>query len=326
MKKIVLLLAVISAMVSCKTDFDTIAPYKEVMVVYGLLNPNDTIQYVRIGKAYLGEGNALIMAQQSDSINYADVLEVTLDRIQNGNVISYPALTRDTMPKDDGTFSGVNIVYSFPHRIDTTGSEYKLTVHNTKTGLIVSSTTGIVENTTNDNGYSGIETPVTSLLVKFADPGQLLIKFKPDRLAAAYNVALRFYYKDSASSVYEIKSFDWDLGDQVVANANSDITYSPTKRDFFSVAMANILPDNDKWRHIETNFDIVITGITQETYTYITLTNPSAGITQDHPFYSNIENGVGLFSSRNNKRMTGYNMKSIPADTLRANIPGINWY
>src|SRR5204862_7713213 len=74
---------------SCSTDFSVEAPYKETMVIYGLLNPdtmNGKVQYIRISKAYLGEGNALIMAQERDSVNYADILDVNLERIDaNGN-------------------------------------------------------------------------------------------------------------------------------------------------------------------------------------------------------------------------------------------------
>ena len=114
MKKAFLLLSAVVFINSCKTDFDTIAPYKEVMVVYGLLNPNETTQYIRISKAYLGEGNALVMAQQGDSINYADVLTVTMDRVLNGNTISSTTLTRDTILTDDGIFSPSAIVYAYP--------------------------------------------------------------------------------------------------------------------------------------------------------------------------------------------------------------------
>jgi len=61
---------------SCSTDFNTTAPYKEIMVVYGLLNPVDQTQYIRVGKAYLGEGNSIVMAQQKDSINFPRLFPV----------------------------------------------------------------------------------------------------------------------------------------------------------------------------------------------------------------------------------------------------------
>src|SRR6187200_3718731 len=87
---------------SCSTDFDTIADYKEITVVYGLLNPYDSNEVlIRVNKAYLGEGNALIMAQQQDSINYAHALDVTLEKITNGVVTATYTLHPYTgIPKD----------------------------------------------------------------------------------------------------------------------------------------------------------------------------------------------------------------------------------
>src|ERR1044072_3856815 len=55
---------------SCSTDIDLLENYKPITVVYGLLDVHDNVQYIKINKAFLGEGNALVMAQQSDSINY----------------------------------------------------------------------------------------------------------------------------------------------------------------------------------------------------------------------------------------------------------------
>ncbi|MBK8876748.1 MAG: hypothetical protein IPN13_23830 [Bacteroidetes bacterium] len=39
---------------ACDNDIDLLAPYKEIGVVYGLINPKDTVQYVRIQRAFLG--------------------------------------------------------------------------------------------------------------------------------------------------------------------------------------------------------------------------------------------------------------------------------
>ena len=36
---------------ACKTDFDINAPWKESAIVYGILNQNDTIHYIKVNKA-----------------------------------------------------------------------------------------------------------------------------------------------------------------------------------------------------------------------------------------------------------------------------------
>ena len=97
---------------SCKNDFDVIDDYKETTIVYSLLNFKDTSQYIRIQKAFLGEGNAYLMAQQSDSI-YPDTSDfiVTLQKINNGTAIdSFIRFSPVTgIQKEEGLFT------NFPH-------------------------------------------------------------------------------------------------------------------------------------------------------------------------------------------------------------------
>ena len=42
---------------SCETDFNVNADWEEVMVVYGLLDQSQDKQYIRVNKAFLGDGN-----------------------------------------------------------------------------------------------------------------------------------------------------------------------------------------------------------------------------------------------------------------------------
>ena len=98
MKKI--LFAVISAITvfGCKTDFPVNAPYKPIMVIYGLLNANADTQFVRIQKAFQNENiDALIVAGNADSIYYDDRLQVFL--LSNLNKTDSIFLKRTIIPK-----------------------------------------------------------------------------------------------------------------------------------------------------------------------------------------------------------------------------------
>ena len=103
----------ILAFSSCKTDVDLIAPYEEIMVVYGVLNPADSVQYIRINKAFLGEGNAYQFAQVPDSFQYGDILDVKLERYKNNNMIGTINLERfEGSALDTGIFaSSPNYLY-----------------------------------------------------------------------------------------------------------------------------------------------------------------------------------------------------------------------
>ena len=70
--KLVLFVAVFSTLFSCKNTLEVNAPWKETTVVYGLLNVHDTVQYIKINKAFLGNGNEMSFAKVADSINYGN--------------------------------------------------------------------------------------------------------------------------------------------------------------------------------------------------------------------------------------------------------------
>ena len=73
---------------SCETDIDTTAEWKDISVVYGLFDQRDSVQYIKINKAFLGEGDALLFAKENDSINYPFPLNVWVEEWdENGDKV-----------------------------------------------------------------------------------------------------------------------------------------------------------------------------------------------------------------------------------------------
>ena len=60
MKYILQILLLLSFITACETDFDVNAPYQDITIVYGILDIDDSISYVKINKAFLGEGDAIV--------------------------------------------------------------------------------------------------------------------------------------------------------------------------------------------------------------------------------------------------------------------------
>src|SRR5688572_28610592 len=108
MKKLFFILSAFAlALFSCRNDFAVNEDWKETMVIYGLLNPGDTAQYIKINKAFLGEGNALVMAGEFDSVNYTqDEISAVLERWNGSTWLQTIPLFKDTLiPKDTGVFA-----------------------------------------------------------------------------------------------------------------------------------------------------------------------------------------------------------------------------
>jgi hypothetical protein len=110
MKKNSLLFALLLSLIavnSCTTDFEVYTPPKEVRVVYGVLNPDSKVQFIRIARAYQIEGDALVYAAENDLSLKG--LTVTL----KGDGKTWTASEVDTLPKEPGTFNSVQTVYGF---------------------------------------------------------------------------------------------------------------------------------------------------------------------------------------------------------------------
>ena len=91
---------------SCETDFDVNAEWDDVTIVYGLLDPNNEIQLIKINKAYLGAGDAIQMASVSDSLNYTPSdLDVKLYRIKSLGFGQYDTLS--SVEKRPSSFSTI---------------------------------------------------------------------------------------------------------------------------------------------------------------------------------------------------------------------------
>jgi len=295
-----LLLAAAMLYSSCSTDFNTAAPYKETMVIYGLLNSSDSTQYIRISKAYLGEGNSLIMAQQKDSIYYGDILDVKLLRMTNGVLAQTIPLTRDTtVPKNPGIFAApYQVVYKCTTPVAGSGSTYKLVVHNNQTGLTAESETNMVDSVRT-------EVPQT---VDFTSPIQYTVRLDAVTNGWVYNATFRFRYKEVnlVSGQTTSKYVDWNLGDDVNGESGLAILeYTRLYRpDLYRIIGQTLSPvDTNVIRRIIDSppIEIVATAATENMYIYSQLTQPSFGIVQERPTFSNIDNGIGLFSSRNVK-------------------------
>jgi hypothetical protein len=102
-----LLVGLLGAAWGCSTDFEVYAPEKEIRSVYCVLNPRDTVQYVRIAKAYQVRGDAIAYAGANDF----SVTGLTV-KLKAGNK-TWTATEVPNFPKEPGTFLATHTVYRF---------------------------------------------------------------------------------------------------------------------------------------------------------------------------------------------------------------------
>ncbi len=290
----------LTAFWSCSEDIDLTAPYEETMAVYGFLNPNDSLQYIRISKAFLGDGNVYVMAQQQDSVNYGNILDVKMERIFNNVVAETFSLTRvDTIAKDSGTFYYPGQVFYVTNRIiREDGSKYRLVVRNTQTGYEVRSTTSIIPDI-------NVNVPSPSD-ADFATRLPITYNYPSTANARIHDLDIIFRYREiETSGAVSFHAVVIPFTEKLTgANPFGPIEFQYFRPDFFITLGLEIpvrpgvtrrvdgLPTGQK--AIEYRFYCG----SDDLYTYYQLTRPSDGIVQERPLFTTIENGVGLFTSR----------------------------
>lgn len=303
MKRITFVIAAILAVLltACETDVDIIGDYEDTTVVYGLLN-QDSNTFIKVNKAFLGQGNALIMAKIEDSSLYSQNLNVLMEEWDEDNMLRTITL-HDTVidNKEEGVFyNPYQMLYHTDAQLNDEYS-YKLRVQVGDTKE-VTATTNLVNN-------FGIIRPIAGGdFVKFLEDSHVanVVEWTLDRNAKVFEVLIRFNYKEKSTGQDTIlRKMDWYLGSITINNQSigSDLEVNYFASDFYELCMERIPYDDpakeqNVSKRLPVNVEFIFSVAAEEFATYLQVNGPSNSIVQDRPQYTNIENGIGLFSSR----------------------------
>lgn len=300
MKKILFAFLLSCCIYGCSTDFDINAGWEDITVVYCLLNQNDSVHYVKINKAFLGDGNALTMASNPDSCTYGNDLEVSMEEwINNVQTQIWYLDTTTIYNKETGIFyNPEQVVYRFYGFLDTLdqNTKYKLNIKNKKTGKLIYSQTPLVHT------FSIIK-PSAGQTAVFHSTNVYPVKWYSGVNGKLYQVLIRFNYweKNITSGDSTKLSIDWILGsfNSVGIQGNEEMTTSYSGDAFFRYLSDQIPNTPNVIRHLAVpNVEFIFTVAADEFYTYMEVNKPTSGIVQEKPEYTNISNGIGIFSSR----------------------------
>lgn len=296
---------------ACSTDVDLYADYKDITVVYGLMDYNMDTNYVKINKAFLGPGNAYDIALIADSCNYPNKLDARIIEYRaSASGTNYQAtrtLELDTITihdKETGLFYAPDqLVYYTAKRLNKNTSQYKYQyeLQIDRGDTILSGTTDIVGG---DAFY--IETKPLSFATDIGT-----VKWYKCPNAAIYEVVVNFYFTELNLNTNDSveRCMTWSLGTYPLStlteeNGKYSVSY---KSDLFYSNLASFLGDDT----LNINVDRIVKdpclGVSiaaggEELYNFISVNGPSSSIVQTIPEYTNISGGgYGVFSSRVSK-------------------------
>ncbi len=356
MRNLFLLLAISVVFMSCEEDFDLLTEYTDQTVIYSFLEhkdpwiPTRDTHFVVVNKAFLGEANVYDMAAVADSVNYKnyDEIEVTLQRIKNINPDSdtldskiYLEYTKHY--KDSGAFSRDNNIvfyttknlmnyqdmniYPFPNPDES--YYYKLSVKKPGQKEVYATTKmirGLHEGRPLDlppsNRYIDMVSTVPNFTYK--------VEFQSNVDARLYQFKIRVYYYEKRTDGHIYLDYV-DYNHPLLATTNKvqakpeELQVNVVPLAFFS-SIQRALSDTSgvEWRipkmlsksGLTESHALMFALGSQETYVYNQVTQPSFGIVQERPTYTNITNGLGLFTSKWNYKRGNFKLRGRTIDSL----------
>ena len=288
-------------LISCETDFNVNADWQEVTILYALLDQNSETQFIKINKAFLGQDDALAMASISDSSNFnPNDLLVKIHKLKQSNFGSfdtlpdYRILSDTVVIKDEGLFpTDNNIIYTFSDSLFLSNDfTYLITVENITTGNLVSANTELV------NGFS-FKTNLTYNFGFYNEnngfSNKTLSWYKANN-GEIYQLDLIFNFLEIIGNDTINKSVVWSK--PLVEYVGSDLMISTFEGDEFFNKLENSIDINTNVVRTFVDLNVRMTVGTEDLYTYINVNQPFSTIVQERPSFTNINNGIGLFSSR----------------------------
>ncbi len=318
MKKIFFALFALTAVIlsSCSNKVELYNNDGDTTVVYALLDAYADTNFFKITKSFVG--NVSEQAYNYDANNYKyDEIDVTLTGVfkDSGNT---QTITLDTIskwiPYDENAqfYSGCWQRYYYTTKTLSEGEEYELDILRKEDGVTVSATT----KTINEFIYQKPASPY----IGFSDlpTGTAFVEWRVNQFpykstAAYFEVTGYFHYKELMPGTIDTvaRSMKWSLGSGEADNLYNTSTNMPYYVISYTPSALYTLLENDDYlknnspvgvqRWFE-DFEFSVSATGNDLYNYYLVTNSASAI-QDVPNYTNVENGMGIMSSRVTKSL-----------------------
>lgn len=296
-RKILTLGLCVALLAGCKTKFSVNGEYKEMPVVHFLLNQGESYHFLKLNKTFLKEGNAYEYAQDP-SMSYFDNVVATVQEIGGLNRTWTLQDTTITNKKNGVFYAPDQKLYYFVASDLNEDASYRLKIDIDNGAHIVKGQTQLVkglditypknlvaldfaENDVNANGYK-----TASVSYKLGD-------------GAIFKTQISVNYIEYTSSGQEKKSVLWDLGTKTRSDISTPTTTISANGELFYQFLEKKIGTNpDVIKRTLESIDIVLTAGSEDLYTYMLTNKPTSSLAQSKPTYSNLEGGLGIFSSR----------------------------
>ncbi len=300
---------------ACDNSLDLNAEWQDIPIVYGLISASAENQYIRVEKAFLDAARpAAEIAVIPDSIYYAN-LKVSIVNLDNNEEFDLVEIdgNDEGLPREDGAFAdSPNILYKITSEsMDLSpGQNLELQIDRGENKASVTANTTVIDT---------VIITLPNNRVNFSYTNNFRVQWFPKSTGnepSIYDVGMQINYSEEliddpdADEVY--KSLFWLISKNV-----SDTEVLRLGREFYVFLDNNLQPDPNVRRTFR-GIDVVIDAGGEEILDYTRVGQANLGITasQEIPFYTNLSEGRGIFSSRNRQVEKGVLLSPIAKDSL----------
>lgn len=308
----------------CSDEVEVIGIWKDIPVVYAVINHQDSVNYIRIERAYLPPNqSALEVAKIPDSLYFdTSEVDVTLLYILNGdtnvwpNPLQYVNLANEGIIRDSGIFVHNP---SYAYKMLGKGTvDLLLKIENHKTGNTFWARTEMVNAAS--GGVNLITTPSYSLVPykpvifrELNNQGEevyrdLIIEMTPNGFASIFDYKFRFHYKEyqvdalgnPIAGTYVNKSVEWRAVSDFIPAATNQTKRTINGEAFYQFlgSALSIPPANT--RRCGGALEVYVDGGSESLKNYVLARQANegfvGGLYPSEP-YSNVSGGYGVFAT-----------------------------
>ena len=301
-KNILILSLLASLFFSCSTEVDINAPWKDITVVYGVLSQHDTIHYIKVNKAFLGDESAYEMAQHHDSLYYKSaIVKIKKVNVNTGHIVQVFDFKDTILKKEPGIFAtDSNIVYYYKGKIlgnNESPSDFRYDLY----VYVPTKDTPVTASTFLLNDVKITHPQYSEYIISIRPNVSYKVIWESKKNIRLYQLKIVFHYYELTATDTTEKTIEMSFAQKTSINADGgqELSNSISLDDFLNFLVQNIPVDPNVTRVVKKKaLDFYVYTGSEDMYKYMQVSTPNNSLIQDRPFFTNINNGVGLFTSR----------------------------
>jgi len=269
------------------------APLKKPMI-YCILKPGDSVQYLRVERVFLGKGDVQVAAKNPDSVYFQEV-EAHMERWESGQLKEVLPFRRNAaITKENGYFASAgHVIYEMQHQL-VSGNTYRLQVDVPELGLMATSVT-VPQSELRVIRWNGW--PANT--INMVNEQFSTVEWEKVPGVGTYTLTYIFHYYEITDTDTTHHEVAWKMPEEIYTQDSSDpvVTYQVPISQWFGVLSDHILRKESVRRRIAGRFDLLWEFQGAELEAFLQRANlANKEMWLDYPIYSNINEGIGIFS------------------------------